>query len=211
MPIKYSRKKGNKYVNFIQDDYQYVYNKPNLLQCVNDAFNSRKNVVQLHTNRVWRYKIRKIGKFTPVFIKGVKWFYLHDKYPCDNGFTRVSLFKKIGLYPSNVSIHGKERKYIKGEKWLAKKCKNKHRMMLAEPNMAMMPDCAFVRGNVRHGRYLTPPAKFYLKPFDENQINSVKKRSKNNKMCFIEDIVITDGWTPLHSGKHSTLKIKKRI
>lgn len=209
--IEYSRKRKNKYVNFIQDDYQYVYHNPDLLQWASDAFSARKDVVQLHTNMVWKYKAHKLGKITPMSFGGAKWFYLHSKAPCDNGITRVSLYNKIGLYPTNVSIHGKEKKYSKGESWFAKKCKGKHRMLVGQPNMGMIPDCAFIRGNMRHGRYFPPPGEFYLRPFDEQQRDKVKLRSNKNKLCFIEDMIVTDGWHPSHTGKHSTQKIRTSV
>lgn len=209
--IKYARSKKSDYVNFIQDDYQYVYNQPDLLKWVDDAFSSKKKVVQLHTNLIWKFKAHKIGKVTPLDINGTKWFYLHNKPPCDNGFTKVSLYKKIGLYPSNVSIHGEEKNYIIGETWFAKKCKGKYRMLLGEPNMGMIPDCAFIRGDKRKGKYFSPPSKFYLKPFDESEMNVIRKRSKKNKLCFIEDLIIPDGWKPEGKGKHSSNKMESKI
>jgi len=209
--IKYSRDKKSKYVNFIQDDYQYLYENTDLLKWVHDAFKARKDVVQLHTNLIWKYKAHKIGKVRPLSINGVKWFYLHGKAPCDNGFTKLSLYKKIGFYPSNVSVHGKERHYRSGESWFAKKCKNKYRMLLGQPNMGMIPDCAYIRGRIRYGKYFPPPAEFYLKPFNEQQISLIKAKADKNKMSFIETMIVTDGWIPSSKGKHSTQKIRTKI
>ncbi len=72
--IKYAKKQKSKYVNFIQDDYQYIYNNPNLLRWADEAFAARKNVVQLHVNLIWKYKAHKLGKVTPISVNGVKWF-----------------------------------------------------------------------------------------------------------------------------------------
>ncbi len=207
--IEYSRKRKNKYVNFIQDDYQYLYHQPNFLSGASDAFKAHKNVVQLHTNLIWKYKKHKIGKMKPVVVNGYKWFFMYKKRPCDNGITRVSLFKRIGLYPSNVRIHGEKGKFQTGEAWLAKRCKSKYRMMSSIPNLGMMIDCAFIRKDKRFGNYFPPPKNYFLRPFSEEQQNKVKEQSGRNKFCFIEDMIATDGWTPHNIQKHGTQKGKR--
>ncbi len=211
--IQYSKNIGNKYVNFIQDDYQYLYRCPDLIHKVIEAFESDQKVMQLQTNMVWRRKIDKIGRISKVIINDEKWFYLKDKYPCDNGFTRVALFKKIGLYPENTSIHGKENGYLAGESWISRKCSKRNWfgrripkykvMLLAESNMGMLMDCAYVRGMKRIGKYIPAPNKYYLKPIGEDKISLIKQLSDKDQLCFIEDVIEPDGWTPETSGKHS--------
>jgi len=210
--IKYSRKQNNKYVNFIQEDYQYLYSHDSLLKWVHEAFESNPKVVQLQSNMGWRRKIKKMGKFSIVDVNGIKWQLLHKKPPCDNGFTRVDLYDKIGLYPKKISIHGREKGYTAGESWIKSKCRKYRRMMLAEPNMGMLMDCAYVRNNYRIGKYFPPPNKYYLKPFDEDKCQQVKNMANNGEVCLIEDLIEPDGWTPDKLGqKHNTRKIKVKV
>lgn len=210
--IKYSRKKKNKIINFIQEDYQYLYHLPELLQRVSDAFKKKKNVVQLHTNLIWKRKRKKLGKMIPVQIGSTKWYLMGGKPPCDNGFTRLDLYKKIGLYPNFTSVHGREKGYRSGESWFAKKCRTKYRMLMSDPNMGMIMDCAYVRGNKRFGKYMKPPNKYYLKPFDNDKQSVVRNKAKKGQFCFIEDMIEPDGWTPdsIHQ-KHNLKKIVKRV
>jgi hypothetical protein len=206
--ISYSRKCNSPYVNFIQDDYQYLYTHPNLLSLVCDAFNAQGNVVQVQTNMGWRRKNRRLGRTSIINVKGMKWRMLHKKPPCDNGFTRVSLYKKIGMYPESVSIHGREKGYKSGESWFRHKCKKYRRMMIAKPNMGMLMDCAYVRNGCRLGRYFAPVNKYYLKPFDETKIKIVETKASNNEFCFIEDLIEPDGWKPDSMKKHSDRNVK---
>jgi len=209
--IQYSKQKENRYINFIQDDYQFLYKISAINKYVYDAFRVRNDVVQLQTNLVWKYKKNKIGKISPVVISGTKWYYLHNKFPCDNGFTRISVYDQTGLYPKRVSIHGKEKKYRSGEAWFANKCKRYRRMLLSIPNMSMIMDCAYVRGNRRIGKYFESPNKYYLKPFDDKKKDQLKIKSRKNSICFIEDLIIPDGWKPDAIQKHNKRKISIRL
>jgi glycosyltransferase involved in cell wall biosynthesis len=203
--IQWSRDKGNKYCNFIQDDYQYLYSQPDLLNRVEEAFDEYSDVMQVHTNLVWKAKHKNIGRVKIRKTKSASWFWPTEKPPCDNGFTRVSMYDRIGLYPSHTSIHGKEKGYVSGETWLAGQAE-KHgyqRFIATEPNQAMIFDCAFVRGNKREGRYFAPPNKYYLKPFDESKIKQIHDSSQQERWSFIEDCVESDGWIPETTGKHS--------
>jgi len=210
--IKYSRKKNSKFINFIQEDYQYLYHQPSLLQRVSDAFGKRKDVVQLHTNLIWKRKRKKLGKMIPVQVNDLKWYLMAGKSPCDNGFTRLDLYKKIGFYPKSTSVHGKEKGYRSGESWFANKCHKKYRMLISEPNMGMMMDCAYVRGDKRHGKYIEVPNKYYLKPFDADKQRKIVETAKKGKLCFIEDMIEPDGWIPdsIHQ-KHSKRKVVQRV
>lgn len=213
--IKYAKNKGDKYINFIQDDYQYLYHQPDMLHRVSSAFDEFPKVVQLHTNLIWKRKHKKIGKIKHVEVDGINWYLMHGKAPCDNGFTRISLFDKTGLYPENTSVHGRENGYLSGEKWLHKKVrgtKYRFRMLLAEPNMGMMMDCAYIRGKFRHGKYFPCPNKYFIKPFGEKKIRRIQKNSRNRKFCFIEEMLEPDGWKPdSMKQKHSTADTKVKV
>jgi hypothetical protein len=205
--INYSKKKGNKYINFIQDDYQYLSTINDFNKKIHDVFVKCPKIIQVQTNLVWKYKSHKIGEYSPVMVSDTKWYCLHNKSACDNGITRVSVYDKIGMYPTNVSVHGREKKYVSGESWFAKKTKGYKRMLLSEPNMSMIIDCAFIRGNKRIGRYFCPPGKYYLKTFDENKKNIIRMKRDKNKICFVEELAEPDGWKPDALQKHNKRKI----
>lgn len=189
--IQFSIDKGNQYINFIQDDYQYIYEQPKLLSWVTAAFEKHNNVIQLQTNLIWKYKKNKIGKISSVDVAGVKWYLFHDKFPCDNGFTRVSVYKQFGFYPTNTSVHGSEVGFVSGESWFAKKCAEKRykRMLLSLPNLGMVPNCAYIRGKHRYGKYYAPIGRYYIEPFDKNRQDQLLKLSDRNELCFMEDII----------------------
>jgi len=143
------------------------------------------------------------GLSSIVTINGVKWHWLHKGPPCDNGFTRVSLYDRIGMYPESVSVHGREKGYISGESWIKKRTKHHHRIMLAEPNMGMLMDCAYIRGDKRMGRYIKPANKYYLCPLSSKERDLMRQFAEDEKMCFIEDFAKPDGWEPETIRKHS--------
>ncbi len=201
--IEFARKNGSKYINFIQDDYQYIRRDKDMLNNVHVAFEKCKDVVQLQTNMIWKKKFHKIGGVDVIKVGKHKWFKLLDKSPCDNGFTRVDLYDRIGLYPVGVSIHGKEKGYVSGEAWFAKKTRGTYRMLSAFPNMSMIKNCAYVRGDKRHGDYFPPPKELYLTPSSEEDEMCIEARGNGNSFCFIEDMTKTWGWEPKTSDKHS--------
>lgn len=200
--IKYAKKNSSLYINFIQDDYQYLYKINNLLEIVEKAFVNCPSIDQIHTNLVWKYKIKTSYVSDIINIEETKWF-LIKRPPCDNGFTRISLYDKIGLYPEYTSVHGKEKGFRSGESWIASKSSHRKRLLLSTPNMGMIINCAYIRGNKRIGNYFPPIKEFYLKPFCQNEINVINENSANNKLSFIEDIVEPYGWIAGKKEKHS--------
>ena len=211
--IEYARKKGDQYVNFLQDDYQFLYKKKNVVELISSTFEKSPEVVQLQLNMPWKKKIHKSGRIKFVDVNGSPWIYLFSKPSCDNGFTRVKLYDKIGLYPDDTSIHGREKNFTSGEGWISRRCKKGpyKRMMSAEPNMGMIIDCAYIRGNKRHGPYFKPPHKYYLKPFSLEKIELVKKKSEEHKWCFIEEMVEPDGWSPQAMQKHGNPRVETSV
>ena len=78
-------------------------------------------------------------------------------------------------------------------------------------NMAMMFDCAYVRGDIRIGKYFKPKNKYYIKLFDEKKIERIQKNNKKKRFSFIEDICEPDGWEPTTFTKHTKDKTVKHI
>jgi glycosyltransferase involved in cell wall biosynthesis len=204
--IEFSRKHGNRYVNFVQDDYQYLYENPCLIPNVVDTFESMPEAVQLQSHLLWKSKTHRLGEMSLLIAGSARWHLFHSRPPCDNGFTRVALYDKIGPYPENISIHGVESGYISGEYWFMRACRGLKRMTLANPNMGMLMDCCYVRGNQRIGRYDPPPNKYYLKPFDWAKVRQIDEMARQGKVCFIEDWIEPDGWRPDTFKKHSIRK-----
>jgi len=193
---------------------------PTVIKC----FKKHKKIGQINTNLAWKRK--RISKSWPVInVNGTNMSILNDKYLVDNGFTRVSLYKKTGLYPSGVISYdqnssktfgfGKNRykNHTNGEIWFGKRT-NKlgySRVISLMPNQAMVYDCAYVRKWQRFGRYFAPPGEFYLRPFDDDKIAKVKSRHNRKKFCFIENMVEPDGWSPTTFDKHNKEKIVENI
>ncbi len=221
--VKYCLKNNIDIVNFIQDDYQFLYRLDSMLPTVKKCFKKYPKVGQINYNMAWKRK--RIGNWPKVRAGGTKFALLSDKYLVDNGFTRVNIYRKTGYYPTNVISYdqnslktfgfGKNRykKTPNGELWFGAKCRSLGyvRAFSLRPNQSMMFDCAYVRKDHRFGRYFPPTNEFYLKPFDQEKIDSVNSKHKRNKYCFIEKMVEPWGWTPTSLDKHNHEKIIIRI
>jgi len=213
--IKYCINNKIPYIHFIQDDYQYLYHMPNMIQDIIALLENNKHIGQAQTNMVWKRK--SVGKYSIIKSGKHNFAVVHDKMLCDSGFTRVRLYKKVGLYPTRVISYdqeskkthgfGKDRykKHVNGEIWFGNRCKalGVERAISLHPNMAMMFDCAYVRKWDRFGRYFPPPNKYYLRPFDDEEIRGVAHKNKKKKFCFIEKAVKADGWLPQTFDKHN--------
>lgn len=209
--IEFARERGCKVINFVQDDFQFLYRYDKLIDDVEEIFDTRKNIVQINCNMVWKRKSKKIGRLKPFNINGTNYCILVSKNPCDNGFTRVDIYDKIGLYPKNVVTSRGDYKYGKvkdkglhGEVWFGRQCSKKgfKRAITFHPNAALLFDGAYVRGDKRYGRYFPPPNKYYIRPLNKNEIQEVGKRDSNKKWIFIENFCTPDGWKPMTFLKH---------
>ena len=185
--VDYARKNNYEIIDFIQDDRQYLYNKKDHLDDIIKIFNEHNNIVQVNCNLAWRRKIKGIGKVKNINVNGNKYGILLDKRACDNGFTRVSIYDKIGSYPTDAISWGMEKnRYvgkINGEIWFGGKCQKKglYRALVYQANTGMIFDCAYVRGDERYGNYFSSPGEFYFKKLGKDHINEIKQRSKKNK------------------------------
>lgn len=217
--IKYALKNNYDILHFIQDDYQYLFRRTDYLRNIIDFFNKFKKVVQINSNLVWERKNKGIGQVNIKEVNGENFAILLSKVPCDNGFTRVSIYNKIGLYPEDTvswSLKERGKRYIgktNGEIWFGRQCtKNKLRRAISlYPNMTMMYDCAYVRGHKRFGNYFPPKNKYYILPFDNNKVEKIMKNNRDKKWSFIEKMCCPDEWKPNTYNKHSPLKYSENI
>jgi glycosyltransferase involved in cell wall biosynthesis len=219
--IDFAKKRGADVINFIQDDYQYIRRDNNILDHVSSFLSNNKEIVQVNTNMVWRYKAKKIGKVDHIKDSGINYAVVRDKFACDNGFTRVSVYDKIGSYPlQKVAFKAKDhnkiggkKKYVEGESWFAKKCKSLSlfRAISLNPNSALIFDCAYVRGDTRHGEYFPPPNDLYIKSLSKEQIDKIKSNHKKKRFSYIEDICEPWGYKVGTKEKHSLSKKKESV
>lgn len=212
-------------INFVQDDYQYVYANSRSIPSVLACFDKYKRVGQINTNMVWKRK--NAGKRKIRSANEVNFAFLQEKRLVDNGFTRVKIYKKTGLYPHNLISYdqnssktygfGKKRydkkKRPNGEIWFGQRCHKLGycRAISLLPDIAMMFDCAYVRKMQRFGRYFPPPGEFYIKPLGQDAINRIERRHDKHKFCYIEDMATPDGWVPSTFDKHNREKIVSEI
>lgn len=223
--VKYARKQGFDIINFIQDDYQYMFRNDAHLDEAQKVFSLHKHIGQINCNLAWRRKKDGVGKLKHFSIDGTNYVILCNKRMVDNGFTRVAIYKKTGPYPVDaVSWGGDLNKGFdkhpgryagveNGEVWFGRECHKRRykRAMSLFPNIGMMFDCAYVRGQLRIGKYFSPPSRFYLKPLSESRIDDLRKRHDSKKFSFIEDFCEAHGWHPDTSGKHSLSKKHTKV
>jgi hypothetical protein len=201
--IKWCMKEKREIIYFMQDDYQFLFSNDNAFDDVIRIFKKNPSIVQAHINLVWKRKHKKIGKYNVLNVHGTNYALLQDKGPCDNGFTRVGIYSRIGFYPDNSSFKSGDSKNMVGERWFGKKCSKKgwKRVISLYPNVGMMFSSAFVRGGRRYGDYFKPPNAYYIKMFNKSDISNIKSRHDKKKWCFIEDLCHSDGWKPTISYK----------
>ena len=219
--IEFARQKKMDIINFVQDDFQYVRKDYSILDKAKSFLSKNKNIVQLNTNMVWKYKRKKRGRVDVVSDGSENYSIMKDKFACDNGFTRMSVYEKVGLYPlKKIAFKAKDhnklagrKKYIEGESWFAHKCKklNLFRAISMNPNAAMIFDCAYVRGDYIHGEYFAPKEKLYIKTLSDKTITLVERNNIKKKSTCIEDVCEPWGYSVNTFGKHSLSKKKQRI
>ena len=221
--IEYCMQHKIPFINFIQDDYQFVYELDSMIPAVLKCFKKYSKIGQINYNMVWRRK--DAGSKSVVQANRTRFAILNDKNLVDNGFTRVKIYKKAGLYPSGVISYdqnsektfgfGKNRykNITNGELWFGKITKKLgyKRAISLMPNQVMLFDCAYVRHLLRFGKYFPPSHDFYIKPFDTDKIDQVKRRHDKKKWCFIEDLAEPWGWIPTTTDKHNREHIKNKI
>jgi hypothetical protein len=221
--VKFCMKNKIPIVNFIQDDYQFLYTLDSILPTVRKCFTKYPKVGQINYNMAWKRK--RIGKWPVVKAAGTRFALLDDKSLVDNGFTRVKIYKKTGFYPTNVISYDQNslktfgfdknryKKIPNGELWFGTACRKLGyvRAFSLRPNQSMIFDCAYIRKDHRFGRYFPPPNEFYLKPFDQDKIDAVNRRHKKSKYCFIEKMVEPWGWEPTTLDKHNRENIINKI
>lgn len=216
--VKHCQRNGYDVVNFLQDDYQYLYRLDKQLDDVEKIFDMKRRIVQISSNLAWARKKTKLGRTRQIDINGTNYLVMAQKWIVDTGYTRVAAYKRIGFYPRKaVSWEGgymhklKNKRYKKltnGEQWFAHQCRARgwKRMITLQPCTTLLYDCAYVRGNKRYGEYFPPPNEFYIKPFSPEVIEQVNANNKAGKRCYIEEMCEADGWTPKFLGKHSKSK-----
>jgi len=215
--IKYAKKNKFDIINFVQDDYQYMYKRDAHLDEVLKIFQENKNIVQVNCNMGWRRKKDGLGKIKRIRVNDVLYGILLDKRPCDNGFTRVSVYDKIGMYPQAAISWGLgPNRYvnkINGEIWFGRECRKNgwYRVLSYLPNSSMMYDCAYVRGDERYGNYFPPSNKYYFKLIEKNGQKKIKKNHDKKQFSYIEDFSIPDGWITETQGKHGTSSVVNKI
>ncbi len=216
--IKFCKKENDPIVNFIQDDYQYLFRSDKQLDDTLEIFKQYPKIVQVNHTFAWARKKNKEGKKRKFNINGTNYLHLINKRTCDSGLTRVAAYDKIGLYPSTtISWEGgnmwnlKKNRYkgkVNGEQWFGRQCRKRKwtRCSSCFPCQTMLFDCAYIRGNKRYGRYFAPPNGFYIEPFNEKQMKQLEANNKSGKLSYIEKMCKPNGWKPKTYQKHSMSK-----
>tara|TARA_Y100000310_G_C20690569_1_gene821921 strand:+ start:871 stop:1788 length:918 start_codon:yes stop_codon:yes gene_type:complete len=223
--VKYAKKEGFKIINFIQDDYQYVFKNDKHIDEVLDIFKKQKHIGQINYNFVWKRKRKGIGKINHFSSCNTNYAVFMQKRLVDSGFTRVDLYDKTGPYPVDaVSWGGNIKKgfgkrpgrYVgveNGEIWFGRECERRkiRRAISLFPNVTMIYDCAYVRGDIRIGRYFKPTNKYYIELFDERKKEKLMKCHNEKKFSYIEDFCQAWDWEAMTTEKHSPVKNSSSI
>lgn len=196
--VEFARSHRDEFVHFIQEDSQFLWRDPGMLDRVRRLFCDLPDVVQAHVSLGWHGKIKKWqqrGGCELINRDDDVWLLPRSMPPCDTGITRVSLFDRTGLYPEDTSLKGDGGQPI-GEEWMYNHCRRLglRRVYSLLPSLGMIPDGACVRGLQRVGRYFPPPADFYLRPLDPQQIRQLHANAHRGVLSCNEEFSIPDSW-----------------
>lgn len=203
--VEYCRKNNIDIVNFLQDDYQFVYSLPNQLKEITELLNSNENIGQVRVNFSWGTKIYDLTKYPIINISGTN-YSVAPSPPADNGFTKISVFDKTGLFPDNLVFHYGSRngKGDFGERWFSQTSgKNGFSQAISlRPNIAQLGMSCAIRGGDRVGIYEQPPEEFYIREFDYYNAKTIHRN--NAKLNWSLNGFCVDAWGRSSNSRYST-------
>lgn len=175
---------GYEYIHFIQDDMQFMWHDPNILEKVELIFNELEDAVQVGV-----FFHKKILINTPERLQSLEnqcCYHLKPYGMSDLGFVRLSLINKhgfrFGQSENETSAYWRQRGY--------------RFYLLGSPVLAWIPWPTIFSSGKQDGSLKPPPHKYYLKPLDLSQIRRLNNRPLE-EVPYHEDYCVPWGWACL--------------
>lgn len=181
--IDFAMSHGYDYVNFIQDDVQFMWHSPNLLSEIERIFHTLPNACQV--GNIFDKAILKDARkprFQPV--PQADCYHITFHAMADIGIIPVALIKELGFHFGNgVESSNSLWWYRRGYK----------RYCLKSPTMAWVPWPEVMQQDLRVSNGRMPVERYYLKPLEDHQIKKLLERPLED-IPFTEDYCFPWGW-----------------
>jgi hypothetical protein len=183
--ISHAASKGYDYVFFIQDDNQFVWHDPEIVEKVHDYFTRFPKLCMVQN--VFLGGIRRAAgrlKDGVKIIENESSYHVKGNAMLDVGIVKTSLIQKHGF------------KWALGKEWDANRWwrhKGYFALLLKAPNLCFIPEPDVVRERVLSTVRSKPPFKYFMKPLDESQIDRLLQM-KLEDIPIWEDFCETWGW-----------------
>ena len=182
--ISYAESHGYDYVFFIQDDNQFVWHDPKILERVDDYFTRFPNLCMVQTLFIVGLP-RATGRLNDeVQLVEEGPGYSHYLAMRDIGIVKPALIQKYGFK------YGLGNEFAAHQWW---RHKGYFSLILKAPILCFIPYPDVVRERVLTNDRRKPPAKYFMKPLDESQIDRLLHMELDDIPIW-EDFCETWGW-----------------
>jgi hypothetical protein len=180
------------YVNFVQDDTQFVWHDPLFMAKVVEVFERFPDALQVSYH----------------FFKKIMATWVHGQleyFSAENCYHfRPYALSDLGIVPlSRMRTHGLRVERSEEERNVLLRSQGFKRYSLHSPVLAWVPWPATHRGEASFGRILPPPKRYYIKPLSACQIAELTVRPLAKLPCH-EDYCLPWGWRCLSPYWYST-------
>ncbi len=182
--VELATEEGYEYLQFVQDDMQFVRHDPEILMRVDEIFERHPDAAQ-----VTLAFFKKIVLTMPErveWIEGGDWFRIRDYGIADTGIVRVPLLRehdfRFGPTEGAGSQHWLERGF--------------HAYALHAPVLAWIPWPAVYSGKQLLGTLQPPPRDYYLAPLDEIAVARLRNLPAGT-LAYHEDYCLPWEWSCL--------------
>lgn len=175
---------GYDYVQFIQDDVQFLWHDPAVLEKTERIFRALSDcslVENIFFNAIVRGVVEKRVELVPE----ANCYHRRPHGMLDQGIAPVSLIQRMGFRFAS----GNEGA---NSKWWRQRGYRTYR--LHSPSMAFVPWPATLRHSQQASEGLAPPERYYLKPLTDVQVRRLTDRPLS-ELPFAEDYCEPWGWT----------------
>ena len=184
--IEFALEREYDFINFVQDDTQFVWYDPHFMEKVLGTFEQYPDAIQVSYHFFKKIMITWVTRRIEYYAEA-NCYHFKPYTISDLGIVPLSLIKKHGF-----RINGSENErngvlHPQGFK----------RYSLHSPILAWIPWPTTFRKRASFGQVLPPPRKYYLKPLSSDQINKLTLRPLNVMPCH-EDYCLPWGWRCLY-------------
>lgn len=182
--ISYAARHGYDYVFFIQDDNQFVWHDAKIGEKIDDYFTRFPNCCMIQT--LFCVGLPRAAGYLKEEVQLVEAGPAHSHYIVmrDIGILKTSLILKHG-FKFGLGIEFANHQWWRQQGYFS--------LLLKEPILCFIPYPEVVRERILTNDRKKPPAKYFIKPLDESQIDRLRQMELEDIPIW-EDFCETWGW-----------------